>query len=233
MSQSNTGVIGGRGDITIEKISLKSQVLGIVVPWVVMIAQRVLFCLVIFLCVLMAGEHVSTWILGLVALNFWDSQRIGRPVISRAIPILLFGALALGLLASFDYWPTLIQWGRIDTRMSYRVRWGETWTWWLLPRLSLDTGWLLASQGVVLLRALSILLFPAIILKPALLADWAIGTELALPQWRGLRPGLADPASVPMPSGYNVQGNQRSPQPEDKAEPEIVVIPQPRRRGGA
>jgi len=226
------GVIGGRPGTTIQYITLKGQMLGIIIPWLLMIFGRLLFWLIMFFTVLMGGEHLSTWIaLSIVFYLFWGNRSIPG---SKIIPVLLVTATVLGLLATFDYWPTLVQWGRLDGRMSYRVHWGATWDSWLGSRLAIDTGWLIASWGVVWLRVLSTILLPSIIWLPSRVADWALGSELVAPQFRELfTPRYVDVESMPYPDGYNPRSVRRAPpSDQDETEPEVVRIPQPRRRGG-
>jgi len=229
---NSMGFIGGRSGMTMQRVTLKGQMLGIIIPWMLQIAQRALFWLVMFFTVLMGGDHLPTWIALSIAIYLWDNNRTGRTHSNKMVPIMMLIAVTLCLFASFDYWPTLVEWGRIDTRMSYRVHWGASWDSWVGAKLALDTGWLLASWGVVWLRILSVILLPSIVWLPAKLADWAIGAELGFPQWREKTgPGRVAVESMPMPEGYNLTSDRRSPDPEDDIEPTIIVVPEITKRG--
>lgn len=220
-------IMGQPGPRTSQRITLKDQLLGIALPLFVMIVQRCLFWLIVFMMILMAGEQAPTWIAVSIAVYLWDEKRMNkRRGSKKMVPVMLFAAIILCGFASFGYWPTLLQWQRVGYGWSYRVAWGATWDSWLGSRLAVDTGWSQMKWDVAVLRFVSIFIAPSIVWLPGSLADWALGMEIFSPTWReSMRSAVIDPASMPMPDGHDPRALTRK-QAEAQAEEARVPIPQ-------
>ncbi len=225
----NAGLGGiGTGPRTVQKVTLRDQILGIILPLGIMIVQRCLFWLIVFFMILMAGQQMPTWIAVSVAVLLWDEKRTGKPRDAKMVPMMLFAAVILCGFASFGYWPTLLQWQRVEYGWAYRAIWGTTWSGWLWGNLALDTGWLQMEWGAALLRVVSVIIVPLIVWAPARVADWALGIEIFSPTWReSMRSGVIDPGSMKMPPGHSPRALTRK-QAEAEAE-EQSPVPMPSR----
>jgi len=227
-SGNGGGILGRPGSMTYQKLTLKGQMLGALVPFWLMISMRGLYCMVVFILVLIVGEYTGAIVAVSVGFSLLSRRTINRKLAAVALVI----SAIITFLAVFDYWPTLIGWRLVGYGMEYRVRWGASWDSWLGSRLALDTGWVAAEWVAAWTRMLSGVVLPLIIWTPAKLSDWALGVEGAFPQWReGTRPGKAAVESIPYPEGYNLTGDRRSPDPENDVEPTIIVVPEITKRG--
>lgn len=225
----NRGFFGfGGGANTIQNITNKDTIIGIVLFAAVMVTQRVLFWLIFFLLVLMAGEQAGAILALSVAIFLYDAVRMGRSKEGKMVlPALLLAALLL-MVAAFDYWPTLLQWQRVESQMHYRVTW--TFTRWWSSWLSFDTNWQPMTWAVAWLRIFAVVVVPAIVWTPGKLSDWALGIEIFAPLLRETRYAQADPSAAPMPDGYQMKQSHQA-QENDPSPPMSSPIPQPRSRG--
>lgn len=214
--------LGQPGPRTSQRITLKDQILGIEVPFWILIARRILGWFVIFGTILMAGEQLPTWIAVSVAVYQQMNKRHDN---DKIIKVALIAAVILCAFASFGYWPTLLQWQRVGYGWSYRVAWGANWSGWFWGNLAVDTGWLQMEWGIAVLRVVSTIIIPSIVWMPGKLADWALGMEIFSPTWReSMRSAVIDPASMPMPDGHEPRALTRK-QAETQAEEEGVPLP--------
>jgi hypothetical protein len=223
------GGFGQPGPRTYQQISLKDQILGIEVPFWILIARRLLGWIVIFGMVLMAGEQLPTWIAVSVAFYLWSERRTDKRRDGKMVTPMLFAAVILCAFASFGYWPTLLQWQRVEYGWAYRVVWGASWAGWFWGRLAVDTGWLQMEWGVAVLRVFSTIIVPLIVWSPGRIADWALGIEIFSPTWReSMRSAVIDPASMPMPDGHEPRALTRKQAEAQAEETHVPAPPRPR-----
>ncbi len=228
------GGFGQPGPRTYQKISLKDQILGIEVPFWILIVRRMLGWFVIFGMILMAGEQLPTWIAISVGVCQWDEKRTrtNKRRDSKMIPVALITAVILCAFASFGYWPTLLQWQRVGYGWAYRVAWGANWSGWFWGNLAVDTGWLQMEWGVAVIRVVSTVIVPLIVWMPGKLADWALGMEIFSPTWReSMRSAVIDPASMPMPDGHQPRALTRKQADAEAEEAGVPPPPRPRFEG--
>lgn len=216
MTRRRSPLVGTSGS-TFEFITLRDQILGILIPAFLMVLVRALFWMLFGIMALAVGQQAGGLLALSVAVYFYVGVLTGRVRDSKMIPIAMTLSLVLCVIAAFDYWPPLLEWKRIEYQQFYRMSW------------IFDGEWIPVYWAVVWLRLFAVLFLPLVVWSPFRFSDWALGIEITWPKARetGFTPG--NPESIPDVGDRGIQAARHN-VPTDGGE-SVVIIPAPTVQG--
>jgi len=162
-NRNGDGTIVAPSGPTIEFTNLPAQILGAIIPPLIMVFLRCIILLICVMIILCIGEQAPAIIMIVLCCKMWIDQNIGIVKGDNFTLAVTAISSVLSILAFTDYWPDVLIWKRIDSQMHYRLHWDFESRW--ISWLSVDTGLVPATPGILWFRAIIILIVPIILLK--------------------------------------------------------------------